>query len=83
MIEFAPDEYCIYLNWYDAKVYCFALNIDGMTGWRLPTFEEFAEWIDHSEYAGVREFDIALPVHFCWTATEDPDHPNSVKVHCD
>lgn len=85
MIEFAPEEYWIDLNWYDAKVYCFALNIDGKTGWRLPTVEEFAEWIEHSEYAGIQDFkvsDLILKINFCWTSTEDPDYPNTVKVHC-
>ena len=42
MIEFeiAPQEYEIKVNWYDAKLYCFTLTIDGKTGWRLPTVEE-------------------------------------------
>ena len=39
MIEFAPEKYWIELDWYDAKVYCFSLTIDGKTGWRLPTLK--------------------------------------------
>lgn len=86
MIEFAPEEYCIELNWHDAKLYCFSLNIDGKTGWRLPTFDEFAEWIANSEYAGIQEFnmrDYTSKINFCWTSTENNNHTSSVKVHCD
>jgi hypothetical protein len=42
-IEIAPKETEIQANWNDAKLYCFALNIDGKTGWRLPTKEELTE----------------------------------------
>lgn len=38
--EIAPKETEVILNWDDARLYCFALNIDGKTGWRLPTKEE-------------------------------------------
>lgn len=40
MIEIAPKEYEIRSNWHDARLYCFALNIDGKIGWRLPTVDE-------------------------------------------
>jgi hypothetical protein len=40
MIEQAPEEYEIRSTWDDARLYCFALNIDGKTGWRLPTYDE-------------------------------------------
>ena len=40
MIEIAPKSTEIKVNWYDAKLYCFTLTIDGKTGWRLPTVEE-------------------------------------------
>ena len=40
MIEIAPKSTEIESNWYDARLYCFSLNIDGKTGWRLPTVEE-------------------------------------------
>ena len=40
-VEFAPDDYHKFeLDWYEAKLYCFSLNIDGKVGWRLPTKEE-------------------------------------------
>lgn len=38
--EIAPKSTEVRLNWFDAKLYCIALNIDGKTGWRLPTIEE-------------------------------------------
>ena len=38
--EIAPKETEVILNWDDARLYCFSLNIDGKTGWRLPTMEE-------------------------------------------
>ena len=36
----APKSTEIQANWYDAKLYCFSLNIDGKVGWRLPTKDE-------------------------------------------
>jgi hypothetical protein len=38
--EMAPKETEIQANWDDANLYCFSLNIDGKTGWRLPTKDE-------------------------------------------
>ena len=40
MIEIAPKQTERYVNWADARLYCFALNIDGKIGWRLPTKKE-------------------------------------------
>jgi hypothetical protein len=37
-IEFTVIDQC--MTWDDARLYCFSLNIDGKTGWRLPTIEE-------------------------------------------
>jgi hypothetical protein len=41
--EIAPKSTEIESNWFDAKLYCFSLNIDGKTGWRLPTKQELNE----------------------------------------
>jgi hypothetical protein len=41
--EIAPKETEIEANWYEAKMYCFSLNIDGKIGWRLPTNDELNE----------------------------------------
>lgn len=46
-IEIAPNRAIKYLNLSDAIMYCFALDIDGKTGWRLPTNQELAEIIPH------------------------------------
>ena len=41
--EIAPTSTEMQANWEDARLYCFALNVDGKTGWRLPTKEELIE----------------------------------------
>ena len=42
MIEIAPSEYFIDTDDEDeAILYCFQLNINGKTGWRLPTRDEY------------------------------------------
>lgn len=60
--EIAPKSTEEYLSWNEAKMYCFALNIDGKTGWRLPTREELDEIYesdnDFAEY------------NYYWSATE-------------
>lgn len=38
--ELAPEEFHIKLSLEEAQLYCFSLNIDGKTGWRLPTYNE-------------------------------------------
>ena len=38
--EIAPIETETRGNWYEARMYCFSLDIDGKVGWRLPTKEE-------------------------------------------
>lgn len=40
-IEVAPAEYRIKCSYDEAVLYCFQLEIDGKTGWRLPTEEEY------------------------------------------
>lgn len=41
--EIAPKSTEVQANWNEARIYCFALNIDGKIGWRLPTKEELNE----------------------------------------
>jgi hypothetical protein len=72
--EIAPKETEIRANWYDAKLYCFSLNIDGKVGWRLPTLEELEE--------------IFLSVHDLepdgyWSSTENDDGGAFVKYFFD
>jgi len=59
--EIAPKSTEIKANWDDARLYCFALNIDGKTGWRLPTKEELNEI-----YESVNDFEKA----WYWSSTE-------------
>ena len=59
--EIAPKETEIQANWYDAKLYCFSLTIDGKSSWRLPTKIELNE-ICKSE----NDFETA----WYWSATE-------------
>jgi hypothetical protein len=40
-IEIAPEQYWRVLTVDEARMYCFALTIDGKTGWRLPTRFEY------------------------------------------
>lgn len=61
MIEISPSEYEIHTGWNDARMYCFALNIGGKTGWRLPTIDEL-----DGIYMCVNDF---APVWY-WSSTE-------------
>lgn len=55
-IELAPEEYWIECTYDDAMLYCFSLNIDGKTGWRLPlaieqNFYDFSSsWCSDVDY---------------------------------
>ena len=62
--EIAPKSTETKLNWNDARLYCFSLNIDGKTGWRLPNKEELNE-IYHSE----NDFEN----RWYWSSTEYDD----------
>jgi hypothetical protein len=62
--EIAPKSTEIQANWDDARLYCFSLNIDGKTGWRLPTKEELSE-IYHLE----NDFED----WYYWSSTEYDD----------
>lgn len=42
-VEIAPKAFESYLNWHDATLYCFSLNINGKVGWRLPSVLELKE----------------------------------------
>lgn len=49
MIEVASDEYHITCTYAEALFYCFALNIDGKTGWRLPDEDEYYIYLEYTE----------------------------------
>lgn len=67
--EIAPKETEIKTDWYGARIYCFSLNVDGKTGWRLPAIHElieiyesnndFKKWYYWSD-AGKNEFNAWL-----------------------
>jgi hypothetical protein len=59
--EIAPKSTEIRLNWFDARLYCFSLNIDGKTGWRLPTKEELNE---------IYQSDNDFELRWHWSSTE-------------
>ena len=59
--EIAPVETVIRANWDDAKLYCFSLNIDGKTGWRLPSIFEL-----HEIYDSPNDFEEL----YYWSSTE-------------
>lgn len=62
--EIAPKSTEIRLNWDDARLYGFSLNIDGKTGWRLPTKEELDEiYFSDNDFAE----------WYYWSSTEDND----------
>jgi hypothetical protein len=44
MIEIAPEKYWKHLQFDEAKLYCFSLNINGKIGWRLPTHSEYMKF---------------------------------------
>ena len=59
--EIAPKETETILNWDDARLYCFSLNVDGKTGWRLPTKDELNEiYLSDNDFANV----------WYWSSTE-------------
>jgi hypothetical protein len=59
--EIAPKSTEIQSDWYEARMYCFSLNIDGKVGWRLPTKDELNEI-----YESENDFVYA----YYWSSTE-------------
>jgi len=69
--EIAPKSTEIRANWDNAKLYCFSLNIDGKTGWRLPTDKELADIylrcrdiFSHGYYWSSQEFNSTHAIDF-------------------
>ena len=60
--EIAPKETEIHANWFDAKLYCFALNTNNKTGWRLPTKDEL-----NQIYQSENDYDQE---RYYWSSTE-------------
>ena len=68
--EIAPTSYERELNWDDAKFYCFSLDINGKTGWCLPTANEMRQMISKTlPYA-----DICTNQLCYWTSSDENEH---------
>ena len=57
-------------DWKDARRRCERLQLDGMTGWRLPTFEELLSIVDYakSRPAVIAPFEYTAEESY-WSAT--------------
>lgn len=79
MIELAPQSTDVILNWKDANLYCFLLNIDGKLGWRLPTLDEM---MDIGE---VVDSSLILPAAY-WTSNQfvssTVQPPEDIEQYC-
>ena len=82
--EIAPKSTEIKLNWDDAQLYCFSLNIDGKIGWRLPTKEElkqiFAIQNDYENtfyWSSTRANGDCAWVQYMFNGYQDYDYRNS------
>ncbi len=60
-IEIAPKETEIQANLDDARLYCFSLNAENKTGWRLPTKQEL-----NQIYQSENDFEN----NWYWSSTE-------------
>jgi hypothetical protein len=70
--EIAPKSTEIQTNWEDARLYCFSLNIDGKTGWRLPSVYELESF--------TRSTNMENALY--WTGTSYKSYPNgATSIH--
>ena len=60
MIKVAPKEYHINCLYDEAILYCFQLNIDGNTGWRLPTRDEYNEFRDIPPFSMTSDYHLEV-----------------------
>lgn len=62
--EIAPPQKTTYINdtftYDDARLFCFAVTIDGKTGWRLPTLDELRK---------IYELDPQSYTKYYWSST--------------
>jgi len=65
-LEAAPSEFEFEANWNSAKDMCKLLNINGITGWRLPTSEELNHMYYNLKQKGLGGFSGVS----YWSSTE-------------
>jgi hypothetical protein len=74
-IEMAPKQYEKELAWDTGTMYCFSLDINGKTGWRLPTISDVQDlWFhyDASEIDGIYWTNQTTPGEdFAWAVDSD------------
>ena len=78
--EIAPVEYFKKLTLAESQLYCFSLNIDAKTGWRLPTNDEYENILTYygSYAAGWDQDDLSddtYPqdrLHYCYPVRDLP-----------
>lgn len=74
-VELAPEEYRKPLTYEEAIMFCFALDIDGVTGWRMPTLDEMAWAFDSNILERPLGYGV-IPLY--WTSTTLKDKPVGV-----
>jgi hypothetical protein len=67
MIELAPKEYIIKCTYNEAMLYCFLMNINGKSGWRLPIKIE-------RKFIVNNELDYLLFEYHCWYSDDVSDN---------
>lgn len=76
--EFTHEIYWKALSFEEAKLYCFSLNINGKTGWRLPTSAEGA-------YIGAVLLEHDFPLSCCsyWSSgIKNDDNIHDDNIPC-
>jgi hypothetical protein len=79
-IELAPEEYTKELTWDEAKLYCFALNIDGKVGWRIPTMAELHKMRSIALITTKKPIGNKRVYPKYWSSDQNLDHDDMVWV---
>ena len=61
-VEIAPEQYHIECTYDDALLYCFQLNIDGKTGWRLPSVRDYLKNKGSEGHWEIEDVNMLLPI---------------------
>lgn len=76
-VELSPPEYTRVMTWDEAKLYCFALNIDGKIGWRMPSMLELHSFREEMIYSVSPVY--PKPNRY-WSKAEHPDYSQCIWV---